>query len=129
MATTLILELPPVGWLAREASVGGHVRATAGIPASYVVRRDRLIDLTLRIREEEWPDFLNALATMQSGAAFEWFPRVGDPTPQAVTLFAPMPGTPWGPTRLPEYPRVFTATITLRGDATGNPWTPFFEIE
>ena len=128
-AALIFFDLPPSGWEAREASVGGHVRATGGLPASYIVRRDRLIDLTLRIRESEWLDFLNALVLMQSGDPFEWFPRVGDPAPAWVTLWAPIPGTPFAPQRMPDYPRVFEATITLRGDGTSNPWTPFFEVE
>jgi hypothetical protein len=128
MSTTLVFDIPPESWLPREGSIGGMIRATSGIPASYVVRRDRMVDLTLRIREEEWSSFLNFLVWAQEGGSFTWIPRVGGTEEYEVTLFAPMPGAVWAPTRATAYPRVFLATLTLRGVDATNPFTPFLEI-
>jgi hypothetical protein len=128
MTTTLIFNLPPVGWDAREASIGGVDRGPAAT-CSYVVRRDRLVDLELRLEESEWPDFLNFLALAQGGMEFRWYPRIGSVTYHQVVLFAPLVGTQVTPVRLPGYPRVMTVSLTLRGVGSSSPWQPFFDDE
>lgn len=118
--------LPPRPWTPADDSIGGTRIAAGGVPAAYVVRRDALVTLTLRIDEDEWLDYANLVAFGQSGEAFTWIPDADDlGTAFAVYLSAPGPGTQFAPERLGEFPRVLECTLTLRG-VDLPPWPNYF---
>lgn len=125
-------ELSARAWTPADSSIGGRRVSGGGVPVSYLVRRDNLIDLTLRILETEWEDFLAFLQFGQTSAAFLWYPEandVDDPDYDAfeVYLETPAMGERITPTRDGQYPRMFEVPITLRGVGAVVPWLPYFE--
>lgn len=112
-------------WTPADETVGGMRISAAGIPASYVVRRDALIELTLRLFEEEWPGFLNFLAFAQTAEQFVWYPDADEAFAYAVYLHAPSAGERVTPTRDGSMNRVFEVSITLRGVETTVPFEPY----
>jgi hypothetical protein len=115
-------------WLPQDKTIGGSRTSAAGVPASYVVRRDALIQLTVRLWESEWGALLNFISWAQGSGAFLWFPDADDvATSFSVYLESPLAGEAFAPTRDSNYPRVFTAQLTLRGAGITVPWLPFFE--
>jgi len=119
-------EHPARPWLPADETVGGSRTAASGVPASYVVRRDATVSLTLRIEEAEWIDFLLLIAFGQSAQAFLWFPDTDEAESFSVYLEAPAAGAQLTPTRDGAYPAVFEVTITLRSADGTAPWTEFF---
>lgn len=125
-AEELLATLDSPSWLPADETVGGSRVSAAGIPASYVVRRDAMLELTLRIRESEWASLVNLVAYGQTGAALTWFPDQDDDTTFfQVYLHSPAAGERWGPTRLASYPRVLEVQLTLRGALGDVPWLPY----
>lgn len=120
-------EFPAMPWVPSDSTIGGSRTSAAGIPASYVVRRDALIDITLRIMEDEWASFLNMLYWGQSAQVLTWYPDALDTgTSFNVYWESPLAGERVAPSRDAEYPRMFTVSITLRGAGSAVPWVPFF---
>lgn len=116
-------------WAPADNTVGGSRISAAGIPAAYVVRRDGLLDLTLRFWESEWTDLLNLVAWGQAANTLTWFPEATDlGTSWDVYLDSPAPGSRFGPSRDGDFPRVMELTVTLRGAGTGVPWLAYFQL-
>lgn len=126
-ATNYSPSLPPRAWDPADETVGGVEIAAAGAPTTYVVRRDDLLEVTLRFPEAEWDDVLALVTYGQTGQVIQWFANV-DVEPdysEGVYLHAPAPGERWKPTR-GQFPRTFEVTLTLRGALGGIPWTPYY---
>jgi hypothetical protein len=112
-------------WTPRDSTVGGTRVAGSGVPATYVVRRDNMVSVTLRLREDQWEDLLDLVAYGQAGLPFIWYPDANDLTESfTVYLHAPAAGSEWEPTR-GELPRILEATLTLRS-LSGSLWRPYF---
>jgi hypothetical protein len=125
--STWVTDLPARFWSPTDNTVGGTRVSAAGVPATYVVRRDGLLELPLRLHESEWPDLLALVAYGQSGLPISWAPDADNPGAAVdVYLESPAPGEKWTPTRSAEFPRVLEQTLTLRGLTTA-PWAAFFE--
>jgi len=125
-ASTFEALLSSLPWLPGDETVGGSRDAASGAPASYIVRRDALSALQLRIWESEWEDYLALIAYGQSKAPFLWYPDADEAENFLVYLQSPEPGSRWAPARDNNFPRVFIVSLTLRGVATVTPWTPYF---
>ena len=127
--TEFIPDRPARFWAPVDNTVGGMRIAGGGTPASYVARRDAMIDLTIRLSESQWPELLNLVIFGQSAQPFRWYPDalLTDEGTDSflVYLQAPGPGERWSPTRLGDFPRVLEMTLTLRG-AASVPWKPYF---
>lgn len=116
-------------WVPGDFTIGGSRTSAAGIPAAYVVRRDALVELTLRVTEAEYPRLLALIRYGQSSQTFVWYPDAND-TSDAVTVYleAPLAGERWSPTRDGAYPRHFEMTITLRQSPYSlRTWRGFWE--
>jgi hypothetical protein len=125
-AGVFVASLSSPAWTPKDATVGGMRVAAAGVPATYVVRRDALLDLVLRFTEDEWPDVLALIQFGQSGQAITWTPDVDELATFDVYLDAPAAGTSWAPARDAAFPRTLTATLTLRGVNGLPPWVGYF---
>jgi len=120
--------LSAMAWTPADRTVGGAERSTAGVPAAFIVRRDALLDLTLRITEDEWLDFLAFVTAAQAGIPITWFPDADEPSLTfTVFLDAPDVGSQWNPERDDSFLFVFTAAITLRSSPAQVPvWREYF---
>lgn len=119
--------LPPRAWNPSDRSVGGSRIAASGTPAAYLVRRDAMLEVTLRFYESEWAAVANLVAWGQSAQAITWAPEASDPgTTVDVWLDTPAPGESFNPTRSSDYPRVLELSLMLRGKDGAAPWTPYF---
>jgi len=118
--------IPARAWTPGDETIGGSRTSAAGVPASYVVRRDRLLDVTLRFLESEWEDVRDLVEFGQSAELFTWYPDANDLAQSAeVYLISPKPGEKWAPVRSADYPRAMELTITLRCP-TAPLWLPYF---
>jgi hypothetical protein len=97
------------------------------VPASYVVRRDALLEVTLRVWELEWGSLLNLITWGQLAESFLFYPDADETTSWEVYLEAPLAGVRFAPVRDGNFPRVFLATLTLRGAGIVVPWQAYFE--
>ena len=125
---TWTTELPARAWTPADETVGGMRVAGSGIPAGYIARRDDLLDLTLRLNEDEYDTLRALIAYGQAQQSFTWLPDAdGSLGNVVVYLVSPAPGEKWAPTRSTEYPRVFELTLTLRAVTQGTSWPAYFE--
>lgn len=112
----LALELPLLPWELRSGGVGGSALSVAGVPASYVLRTDRIAAVTLRATELE----INALlATLEgiraSSESFVFAFDQTDPyTEYRVYLHTPLWPDEITPARDQSFLGVFTLDIELR---------------
>lgn len=117
--------LPPKPWTPVDMTIGGSRTAAAGVPASYVVRRDSLLEVTLRIDEDEFVDLVNLLTWGQGAESFLFYPDADDlGTSYEVWLESPLAGERYSPERT-DFLRTFETTITLRG-VDLPPWPAYF---
>ena len=124
--TEFITELSAHPWTPVDFTVGGARTSAAGVPASYVVRRDNLYELPLRITEDEWQQFLALVAFGQTDEPFTWYPDADDVVAIPVYLENPLSGERWAPSRMSDFLRVFEITLVLR-QANTTTWQPYFE--
>lgn len=116
-------------WTPMDRTVGGHRIAASGTPASYVVRRDALLAVSLRFYEDEWLSVLNFLIYGQGAQTFTWYPEATDTATSFLCwLDSPMPGEEITPERDGEFPRVMELPIRLRGQGSAVPWLPYLEL-
>lgn len=116
-------------WIPADNTVGGSRTSAAGIAASYIVRRDILTELTLRVSEDEWDELLALVAYGQASLSFTWYPDADEAASYAVYLEAPLAGERWSPARTVGFLRQFEVTVTLRNTAGVDPWQPYFADE
>jgi hypothetical protein len=118
--TVLTLTYPVKIWTPRVQSVGGRAVSDAGVPESYVIRRDQLLDLSLRFTETEWVAIDTWLAFAQGAQAFDfWLDNTDNTTKYTVYLDKPEPGNgEIAPTR-ETFIGCFYIPITLRTTAGG----------
>ncbi len=113
-ATTVSLSVAQRPWTATERTEGGSERATSGVREVFLLRRDHLLNVTLRIRESEF----TALAAMvryaqESAPSFTFRPNGDATTPYTVELETPTVGEDFSPTR-DEYNGALEVTLVLR---------------
>lgn len=125
---TLTTTISVKPWTPMNRTIGGQRIAASGVPASYVVRTDHLLDVTLRFYESEWSAVENLIAFGQSAQSFLWYPEATSGASVEVYLDAPAYGDTVTPTRDAEFPRVMEVTLTLRGVGTVVPWQPYFVL-
>lgn len=69
---TMALEQRP--WDFESLGVGGSDETATGIPASYEIRRDYSLHLTLRFRESEWPNVERLVRHLQRSGSATMYP-------------------------------------------------------
>lgn len=118
--------LPVRPWTRPTRTVGGSRVAAGGIPAAYVVRRDYLLNLRLRLFEVEL-DELQALVTWgQNAETILWYPDADDlATSYTVYLEEPGAGGSWEESLTDGLERIVEVELVLRLVA-GGPWAPLY---
>lgn len=118
----LIMSLPISPWTRSLRGIGGNIESDAAVMAGFVVRRDQLLNFTLRFFEDEWAAVQHFIDYAQTGAPFTWYPDVDDETQLfLVTLDSPSAGDTYFATRDATYPRMQTLSITIL-QVAGGPW-------
>lgn len=105
-----------------HSSVGGMRRSAAGVAASYAVRRDRLLAITLRVLETERTDVEDLIEWGQGMEYFDFKPDADEAAEYSVDLEEPAAGASWQWQRDTEFPHLFTVRLVLR-KADGSQWT------
>lgn len=124
---TTILSAKP--WTPGSRTVGGRRIAASGAQASYVVRRDSLLDVPIRFYESEWLAVANLIEWGQDDGQITWYPDADDTaTSFTVYLDSHAPAEDVTPERNGDFPRVFEITLRLRAVGSGTVWTPYFSL-
>jgi hypothetical protein len=111
-------------WTPMQDTVGGTAISAAGVPASFVVRRDELLEVSVVVLEHELAGLLAVVAWGQAAEAFVWhYDADEDVAGTAVYLASPVAGERVVPRRLAGFARAFTLTLVLR-KVSGGSWTP-----
>jgi hypothetical protein len=122
LAAELRLSLPMRPWRHVSPTVGGRRVSATGIPAAYMVRRDAVLEVTIRCYEHEWPAVLAMIAYGQAAGVLTFTPDLAVPgVSREVYLDAPEMGEDVAPERDPDYLDVLTITLRLRA-VDGEPW-------
>jgi len=114
--TVLDLDLGQDYWLPSSRTIGGSGISAAGVPESYIVRRDELLQVTLRFYEKDWPFVRDFVAWAQENAAtFDWYPdRRNLNQKYVVYLDSPMIGEDLQPRRASWDSAVYEIDLILR---------------
>lgn len=127
-ADPFFFTLPMLPWNIRSGGVGGSATSAAGISESYVVRKDMIAALTLRVLDEELNAVLAVLEAIRDGSAsFRFAFDQDDPaTDHEVYLHAPVWPAEIQPKRDDAFRGVFMLSIEIRtvdGSAFNTQWT------
>jgi hypothetical protein len=112
--STLTLTWPAMPYTPVHGSIGGARWSAAGTGASYSVRRDRDLRLTVRVEETELDDVETLIEWAQGLEEFDWFPDADEEDSVGVFLAGPQLGEEWTPRRDAQYPSVWLVDLTLR---------------
>lgn len=113
-------------WTHRGTTVGKTRHAAEGLPHVAITRVDRLLRLTLRFTDAEWPTVRQVIAWGQTGASFLWLP--GDLSTSQIEasvnvfMVSPRMRDTVRPVRDSQMPWLLTYTIVLRR-ADDEPWS------
>lgn len=120
---TLTLSLPQRLWTPVSTTVGGTDVSAAGVPESFVIRRDQALDVRLVFREAEWPAVHAWLAWMQDTAGTcRFYPDQHASQYRGCYLESPRVGEEIRPER-GDHPGIYEIGLRLR--ATGADDAPF----
>jgi hypothetical protein len=111
-------ELPLREWSYGLDQEGGHAVSAAGLPASFVVRTQEMLVLTLRVLETEWAACRDFLRAGMAGAEITM--TVGDQGAVEVFFISPVAGEEYTVDRDPDYPRVLNVTVSVRESGGGD---------
>lgn len=123
-AATLLVSLPSRPWTNVEEAVGGRRLAATGIGASFVVRTDTIMAMTIRFRESEWANVLGMIRWGQMEETLVWYPDALDLATSFIAyLHTPEAGSRVQATRLADFPKVMELPLELRrADQPETPW-------
>lgn len=113
--TVLDLSQPILDWAPGKEELASKARYPSGAREAYTVNRWPLLDLTLRVTEDEWPSFMTFVETVQSNASsFTIYPDRADLLHSyLVHLRTPALGDEWFPTRDAEIEGVYNVSLIL----------------
>jgi hypothetical protein len=120
---TLKLSLPQMPWTLRPIGVGGYRVSGAGVPASYQLRRDQRVEVTLRLTESELQGLFDFAAYAQSPpfSFYFWFDQSNATTRYVCYLESPQMGE--GLQLNEQDGHIHTVTLTFRS-ANGTAFSP-----
>jgi hypothetical protein len=115
-ATTLTLTYPSLLWKPSSKPIGGSNVSDSGVPEAFIIRRDQMVDVTIRFTEAEWPNVDALIDWGQRGNSFDyWFDKDVSGTAKTVYLLTPAPGDgEVAPERDSEWRYVYTLPLKMR---------------
>jgi hypothetical protein len=114
--------VPQRPWSRSTPTVGGSRTSAAGIPASHVVRRDRLLTMRLRVYEYEWADVEALVAWGQYSEPITVYLDREDVVGVDCYLESPLAGEALEPQREDGFPLLLGVDLTWRR-VDGQVWT------
>jgi hypothetical protein len=108
------LSLPVGLWNHQDKTIGGEAESDGAFPASFVVRRDYVLAIPLRLFESEWPVVRALVEFGQTGGVIRWFPSIDEETYFDVYLESPALGDDFRPIPDATYPRALLLSIAVR---------------
>lgn len=112
-AVDLTLTYPMRPWDFGSRALGGSDVAASGIPASFEIRRDYLLHLTLRLTEAEWDDVERLVRHLQRNGSATFYPDQGVGTNHTVYGESPAMGEEIRPRRSSE-PSILELDVSVR---------------
>lgn len=116
--TTLLFTQSQGSWTPERVIQGGSSESAAGIPETFVIRKDSLLKTVLIFKESEYATVVAWLDwVMDNGSAgfFTFWPDQNVPgTSYSAWLIEPKPGAPWGITRHRTHLGMLQLDVTLR---------------
>ncbi|HEX2093314.1 MAG TPA: hypothetical protein VHG28_12980, partial [Longimicrobiaceae bacterium] len=104
-----------------STAVGGTDVSAAGVPESFIIRRDQSLDVRLVFREREWPALHAWLAWMQDTAGTcRFHPDHAAAEYRTCYLETPRVGEEIRPER-GEHPGIYEIGVRLRTTGTTDP--------
>lgn len=105
---------PSGAWRESFTAVGGSLESGAGVRAGYVVRRDHLCTVPVRLEEVELADFYALMRAAHAGAEVTWYPDADELASIAVHLVSPTAADTIRPEPDPDYPSIMTVDLVFR---------------
>lgn len=118
--TTLVFSRPQRPWTPESVATGGHRTSASGVMEAYEIRRDEILEITLRFTEPEWPAVRAWLAHAQRAGSFDFYSDRNDSTGRTCLLESPAMGEPLRPERA-EYGGDYEMSVRIRA-VSGGPW-------
>lgn len=110
----LTFALPARDWTPGTVGIGGGLEfSAAGVPSSWVTRRERTLTIIQRLLETEWPAVRAWLEYAQGGGTFVWYPDAVGATWHTCYLVSPGPEEEVRPLRT-EHFGAMELTFTIR---------------
>lgn len=109
-------------WTPDSMSQGGGSESAAGVPETYIIRRDGLLTWMLRFLETEWistATFIQWCLDSGSQGYFDFYPDQTKAQHYQCWLIKPKVGEKWGVQRVSGYQKAFELTLELRTRAVG----------
>jgi hypothetical protein len=114
-STTLTLTWPQKFWSPKSKPIGGSAVSDAGVPESFIIRRDQLCKTTIRFTEAEWASVDSWLNWAQQANSFDyWFDKNLIGTKYTCYLEEPNLGDGEIDPDREEFGKIFVLPITLR---------------
>jgi hypothetical protein len=123
--------IPQRAWNRVTGGVRGSLLSSTGVGASYSIRNDRLLELTIRYLESEEPALIDALEYLMA------WPNVGTIYPDSLVLATSYEfqlrsptfnDVEYGGERDEEYPQALQQTIRIV-KTDGSAWTDIYHDE
>jgi hypothetical protein len=108
-------------WTPENDRVGGRSIAASGARASYVIRVDQRVEVTLRVEEVEYAQVVDWLEWARDTQGTFTFQFDRDIEATAYDVYLDEPSGPIRPERDPEYPHLYRITVTMT-TADGEPF-------
>jgi hypothetical protein len=112
-AVDFSMTLPQLPWDFGSRGIGGSDVAGSGVPASYEIRRDYLLHLTLRFTEAEWTNVERLVRHLQRNGSATLYPDQLQGTTHTVYGELPVMGDEIRPRRSAE-PSTLELDVTVR---------------
>lgn len=109
-------------WIPDSLSQGGGSESAAGVPETYIIRRDGLLMVPLRFLETEWlmvAQWIQWCLDSGSQGFFSFYPDQAKAQNYQCWLLKPKVGERWGVKRAQGYVKCFEVDLEMRTRVVG----------
>lgn len=120
--TTLLMTQSSTIWVPSRLVQGGNTESAAGVPETFVIRKDGLLSVGLRFLESEWASvaaFIDFCLESGSQGWFTFFPDQSKGLSYQSWLLKPKVGDRWDLKRVENYVKAYQLDLELRTRVVG----------